>query len=73
MSREDGIWYQARDGRSSSMCSRTSPEPQRDFQLIERALEFKYAARRQKKLLVVDMVPRWKRIFLRLLRIEVVS
>lgn len=49
------------------------PDDHADVALMSFAHAMKYRARREKKLLVIDAVPRWKRPFLKLLGIMVQS
>lgn len=52
--------------------SRTSGDLHADENIMWKAVEFRYAAIRQKKLLIVDMVPRWKAFLMKhLLGVEV--
>ena len=51
--------------------SRTTYEPHADDLLIYRALEFKYAARRDGRVFVCELIPAWKARILRLLRIKI--
>lgn len=41
-----------------------------DCYLANRVIDFKYAAERQRKVLIVDMVPRWKTLFLWILGVQ---
>jgi hypothetical protein len=65
------LWVvtQNADGsRRSNMC-RTSINPSEDDTLIYKALEFRDAARRDGRVFVCALVPRWKAPLLRLLGI----
>lgn len=50
--------------------SRTSIDPAADHLLTYKALEFRDAAARQDMLFICDFVPKWKRVFLKLLGIQ---
>lgn len=56
---------------TKSIAFMSLPDGHDDFVVMQRAFDFKYAARRQNKLFVVDMVARWKRPLLWLLGIKV--
>lgn len=59
-----------RDGKKVISGSRTSFEVHEDHRVMEKAVEFKYAARRQNKALIVDMVPKWKVPLLHILGVK---
>jgi hypothetical protein len=52
------------------MSSRTSLDLHADNLLIDKALMFRDASLRDGRLFVCTLVPRWKRVFLKLLRIQ---
>lgn len=56
------IWITTSDeyGKIKIRSYRGSSNPAYDYSLIDRAWMFRYAARRQNKVLIIDMVPRWK-------------
>jgi len=59
-----------KQGETAWRSLRGTSDVERDAHLIDRALDFRYAAIRQKKVLVIDFVPRWKAVILKLLGVE---
>jgi hypothetical protein len=57
-------------GERTVTCSISSRDPSADEMLCSKALMFRDASRRDGRLFVCALVPRWKRPLLRLLRIR---